>query len=235
LRAFLDGILGNNLGNDSFKKRQKLPKSPTNGLSASRSFSFAESSDCEEFRRGQKLQNSHFESAAYANFATPANSVINSLPKAFPKPISLSRYSWGSGRLPRGRSRAAAASMRYRADRDEDNGIETERRPVDLAQARLVDESGHQQAGRHNDKSGPDALQRASPPSRLSHEIRADYQIEQARHEDINVPGPEEEARHRGHALEMTLVDGHVLSGQKKGDEDGNTKRKMKFLQNGLL
>jgi hypothetical protein len=72
LRAFIDRILGNNLGNDSFKKRQKLPKSPANGLSASRSFSFAGSDGCEEFRRGQKLQNSHLESAAYANFATPA-------------------------------------------------------------------------------------------------------------------------------------------------------------------
>ena len=69
---FLDQIWGNNLGNDSFKKPQKLPKSPANGLSASMPFSFAGSSDCEEFRSGQKLQNSHFESAAYANFATPA-------------------------------------------------------------------------------------------------------------------------------------------------------------------
>jgi hypothetical protein len=65
-------IVGNNLGNESFKKPQKLPKSPANGFNASRSFSFAGSSDCEEFRSGQKLQNSHFESAAYANFATPA-------------------------------------------------------------------------------------------------------------------------------------------------------------------
>jgi hypothetical protein len=68
----LGRILGNNLGNESFKKPQKLPKSPANGLSASRSFSFARSSGCEEFRSGQKLQNFHFESAAYANFATPA-------------------------------------------------------------------------------------------------------------------------------------------------------------------
>ena len=30
------------------------------------------SSDCEELRSGQKLQKSHFEAAAYANFATPA-------------------------------------------------------------------------------------------------------------------------------------------------------------------
>src|SRR5262245_28897768 len=70
-------ILGNNLGNEFFKKPHKLPKSPANGLSASRSFSFAGSSDCEEFRRGQKLKNSHFESAAYANFATPAAQKTN--------------------------------------------------------------------------------------------------------------------------------------------------------------
>jgi hypothetical protein len=77
LQAFLDRILGNNLGNEFFKKPQKLPKSPANGLSESRSFSFAGSDDCEEFRSGQKLQNSHFESAAYANFATPAKSATS--------------------------------------------------------------------------------------------------------------------------------------------------------------
>jgi hypothetical protein len=70
-------ILRNNLGNESFKKPQKLPKSPANGLSASRSFSFAGSDGCEEFRSGQRLQKSHFESAAYADFATPAKSVTS--------------------------------------------------------------------------------------------------------------------------------------------------------------
>ena len=78
------------MGNESFKKPQKLPKSPANGLSASRSFSLVGSSDCEEFRSGQKLQNSHFESAAYANFATPAAFTFNSLPKAFRNPMNLS-------------------------------------------------------------------------------------------------------------------------------------------------
>jgi hypothetical protein len=49
LAAFPCRILGNNLGNKSFKKPQKLPKSPANGLTTSRSFSFAESNGCEEF------------------------------------------------------------------------------------------------------------------------------------------------------------------------------------------
>jgi hypothetical protein len=71
--------LGNNLGNESFKKPQRLPKSPANGLSASWSFSFAGSSDCEEFPSGQKLQKGVFESAAYANFATPAVFTIYNL------------------------------------------------------------------------------------------------------------------------------------------------------------
>jgi hypothetical protein len=80
------------LGNESFKKPQKLPKSPANGLSVSRSFSFVASTGCEEFRSGQKLQSFHFESAAYANFATPAAFNLNSLPKPVPKPIGLVAY-----------------------------------------------------------------------------------------------------------------------------------------------
>jgi hypothetical protein len=71
---------------NSSKSLKDYPK-----VSVSRSFSFAGSSGCEEFRSGQKLQNSHFESAAYANFGTPAaNAIINSLPKGFSKPIGLS-------------------------------------------------------------------------------------------------------------------------------------------------
>jgi hypothetical protein len=85
-RNFSIRFLGNNLGNESFKKPQKLPNIPANGLRASRSFSFAGSICCEEFRSGQKLQNSHFESAAYANFATPAAMNLNSLPKQVAKP-----------------------------------------------------------------------------------------------------------------------------------------------------
>jgi len=50
------------------------------------------SSCCEEFRSGQKLQKSHFESAAYANFATPVAFNFNSLLKALPKPILLAAY-----------------------------------------------------------------------------------------------------------------------------------------------
>jgi len=63
-------VLGNNLGNEFFKKPQKWLKSPANGFSASRLISFFVSICCEEFRSGQKLQKSNFESAAYANFAT---------------------------------------------------------------------------------------------------------------------------------------------------------------------
>src|SRR2546426_7080579 len=59
-------ILGNNLGNKSFESPQKLRKIPANGLSASGLISSFGSICCEEFRRGQKLQSFHFESAASA-------------------------------------------------------------------------------------------------------------------------------------------------------------------------
>jgi len=62
------------LGTKFFKKPQKLPKIPKNGRRASRLFSSFVSIWCEEFRSGQKLQKGVFESAAYANFATPAKS-----------------------------------------------------------------------------------------------------------------------------------------------------------------
>ena len=61
-------------------------------MSESRSFSLVGSSDCEEFRSGQKLQKSHFESAAYANFATPAEFNFNSLPRPILKPIGVVAY-----------------------------------------------------------------------------------------------------------------------------------------------
>jgi len=89
---FTLNILGNNLGNNFFKNPQKLPKSPANGFRASRSFCFVGSMGSEELRSGQKLQNSNFESAAYANFATPAAFNFNSLPEPVPKPIGHVAY-----------------------------------------------------------------------------------------------------------------------------------------------
>jgi Fic family protein len=46
---------------------------PANGVSASAAFSCLVSKSSEQFRSGQKMQRRDFESAAYANFATPAN------------------------------------------------------------------------------------------------------------------------------------------------------------------
>ena len=51
---------------------QKPLKKPANGRSASLSFLSTDSKSCEEFRSGQEKQMAGFESAAYANFATPA-------------------------------------------------------------------------------------------------------------------------------------------------------------------
>src|SRR5688572_28996725 len=74
--------LGNVLGNKFFKKLQKMLKIPANCFSELRLNSSFISRCCEEFRSGQKLQKSIFESAAYANFATPAalktNYLVNS-------------------------------------------------------------------------------------------------------------------------------------------------------------
>src|SRR6267143_6377909 len=53
-------------------KTYKLRNIPANGFRASRLFSFLRSNGCDEFRSAQKLQILHFESAAYANFPTPA-------------------------------------------------------------------------------------------------------------------------------------------------------------------
>jgi hypothetical protein len=80
------------LGTKFFKKPQKLPKIPKNGRRASRLFSSFVSIWCEEFRSGQKLQKGVFESAAYANFATPAAFNFNSLPGPLSKPIGLVAY-----------------------------------------------------------------------------------------------------------------------------------------------
>jgi hypothetical protein len=46
-----------------------------------------DSNNCEEFRSGQEKQSDGFESAAYANFATPAALNFASLPKPAAKPI----------------------------------------------------------------------------------------------------------------------------------------------------
>ena len=70
--GFPSKILDTNLGTKFFKKPQTVPKIPKNGRRASRLFSSFVSICCEEFRSGQKLQKGVFESAAYANFATPA-------------------------------------------------------------------------------------------------------------------------------------------------------------------
>jgi hypothetical protein len=64
--------LGTVLGIVSLKKVKKRSKS-LQMLSARRPlFLSRDSNNCEEFRSGQEKQSDGFESAAYANFATPA-------------------------------------------------------------------------------------------------------------------------------------------------------------------
>jgi hypothetical protein len=65
---------GYRLGTVSLKKVKKRSKG-LQMLSARRHcFLSRDSNNCEEFRRGQEKQSDGFESAAYANFATPAAS-----------------------------------------------------------------------------------------------------------------------------------------------------------------
>jgi hypothetical protein len=52
----------------------------------------ADSKRSEEFRSGEEKQSGGFESAAYANFATPAAFNFNSLPEPLSKPIGLVAY-----------------------------------------------------------------------------------------------------------------------------------------------
>ena len=78
--------------------------------------------------------------------------------------------------------------MYHRADRDEDNAVETEWRTVDLRQVRFAEERGHKQARRDDDQDGPDALQCAAPTSRLPDDIRAEHEVEEAGKQDVDVP-----------------------------------------------
>ena|SRR6266481_8998479 len=90
-------ILGYCFGYCLLQKASKWLKIPANGFRDSRSFSFVGSRRFEEFRRGQKTQTLDFESAAYANFATPAAKKTNYLPKLTTFADSCDgEISWGS-------------------------------------------------------------------------------------------------------------------------------------------
>jgi hypothetical protein len=76
-------------------------------------------------------------------------------------------------------------------------------------------------------------LKRVTPTSGLPDEVCAQQEVEEPREQDVDVAGAKEEARHRGHPLEMVLVDCHVLAGEHEDQKDGYTEDEMKSFQGG--
>lgn len=125
--------------------------------------------------------------------------------------------------------------MQHCTDGDKNDAVKTERRALDLPQAWLIDECGHKQAGRNNGKDGADALERAAPTSRLSHQVCSKHHVEQTAEQDVDVAGTEQHSGHVGHTFQVSLIDSHILAGQKKDDDGGNTEHEVEVLQGGLL
>src|SRR5262249_7775204 len=92
VERFFGRNFGYCFGYSLFEKAQKTLKRPAKGLNASHYFCLQIQAVAKSFETDRKNRLGFFESAAYANFATPAAFNFNSLPKPSPKPIGDVAY-----------------------------------------------------------------------------------------------------------------------------------------------